>query len=430
MFAEKAPTSTELAVWERPPLDHGAQNISNYALLFEGFAPIDIMESPFSSVRNELETKIVDQPSATNAIIEALERSEIRLPNDKRPIANLAFLGPTGVGKSETAKVLSQLLGDGAGNLVKIDCSNYSNGHAVSSLIGSSLGYIGSDKAPVFNSETVETEGTVVLFDEIEKGSPELYNLMLQIMGDGELRLNNGGTVSFRDTVIILTSNLGAKEMSAQLSDTPFGLRANKQAADKNSLEQTAKNSFEKFFAPEFINRLNKLVVFHPLSPKGMESVLELKLTQANTEYEKQLGIRLSLSDVTKAHLIDRALKEPHNGARSLIRALENDIQTTFGRYVGAGHIPDGTHVRVFHASEAPANYDHSGDHELIFTTKSDATIKRETQPPFPIFASAPMSPPYSHPSYVPDNPPRAIRPPRPPVGPHRPEEPDEYEPC
>lgn len=377
MTVERAPsTSSESTASEGAPRQRAKHRIGKHALMFEGFTPMQAVESRYSSLRHELESKIIDQPFAIDAIIDALERSEIRLPNDKQPIANLAFLGPTGVGKSETAKVLSQQLGKGLGNLIKIDCSNFSHGHEVAALTGSPPGYIGHDKVPVLSKNVVEQPGTVILFDEIEKGSPALYNLMLQIMGDGELKLNTGAVTSFKNTVIVLTSNLGAKEMKEQLSKMPFGLGEQKTEPSKDRLEHTARSSFEKFFKPEFVNRLNKMVVFHPLGREGLGQVLDVKLSELNNEYEKQLGARVTLSDATKNYLIEAALKEPHMGARPLIRALQDNIQTIFGRYVGGGYINEGTHIRVFHISEAPTNY--VGKDELIFTFKKDVTIKKE----------------------------------------------------
>ena len=372
--------STEIEVWSEPPQLHLVERHVGRHALFEGFEPLGEAISPFEAVRKSLEERIIDQPVAIGAIVEALERSEIRLPGDKRPIANLAFLGPTGVGKSETAKTLSEVLGGSGGNLLKIDCSDFSHGHEVIALTGAPVSYVGSNIPPVLNKDAVEKKGTVVLFDEVEKGSRELYNLMLQIMGDGELRLNDGSVSSFQDTIIILTSNLGAKEMSKLLSDTPFGLGIHAQReVSKDSLEATATRSFKKFFAPEFINRLNKMVVFHPLGVDSLNSILDLKLARANKEYQDRLGARLSLSDATKAHLVEVALQERHNGARPLERALESNVQAMFGRYVGAGYIQEGTHVRVFHQDEAPDTYKQLGDTPFIFTAKHDATIKKAT---------------------------------------------------
>lgn len=345
--------------------------------IIDGFEILSQVESPHDVMRRELQAKIVEQSPAIEAIIEALDRAEVRLESDSRPIANLAFLGPTGVGKSETAKTLSQLLGDGEGNLIKIDCSNFSHGHEVASLIGSPPGYVGRDQEPYLDRERVEQPGTVILFDEIEKGSRELYNLMLQIMGDGELRLNNGETASFRDTIIILTSNLGAKEMSAELSTTPLGFGDRKTDTSRSNLDRVARKSFAEFFTPEFTNRLNKLVVFHPLSHEALGKVLDVKMDEANNEYEQSYGARISLSEATRQHIIGIAANEPHLGARPLVRALEENVQAEFGRYVGSNRVPDGTHVRIFHRSEVPEQYAASDQRELMFAMKPDESLAR-----------------------------------------------------
>lgn len=379
MPAEHAPETANVMAVEQQRIEptprHVRQQLAAYAL--EDFVILDAAESPYEGMRKELEAMIVEQPAAIDAIIEAVDRQEVRRPGDNRPVANLAFLGPTGVGKSETAKVLSQVMEGGFGNLVKLDCSNFSHGHEVAALIGSPPGYVGREQNPFFSKQVIEQPGTVVLFDEVEKGSPQLYNLMLQIMGDGELRLNNGSLVSFRDAIIVLTSNLGAKEMSSQLTGTPLGFGTEKKAADKDSLESVAKKSFEEFFSPEFVNRLNKLVVFHPLSAEGLGKVLDTKLEQINVQYEAQYGARVSLSETTRTHLVELASKEPHLGARPLVRALEDNIQTTFGRYVGTGQVYEGSHIRVFHQSELPQNMRRSSDGTLIFATRPDPTIRR-----------------------------------------------------
>jgi ATP-dependent Clp protease ATP-binding subunit ClpA len=356
--------------------------------MFEGFLPMEPVESRFTELAAAFESRIVDQPEAINAVIDALERSETRLPNDKRPIANFAFLGPTGVGKSEMAKTmaefLAQILGNGDVNLIKIDCSNFSHKSEIAVLTGSAPGYIDGDITPRLAKENVEKEGTitVVLWDEIEKGCPELYNLMLQIMGDGELTMSRGELTSFKNSIHILTSNLGAKEMADKQSDTPLGFAvANSNVAEKGELDKTATKAFKKFFAPEFINRLDEMIVFHPLSEEGLGKVLDVKLDLLNVEYERHYGVRLSLSDAVKAHLVEKAKMEPENGARPLVRALEKDVLTIFGRNTNGGNVPEGTHVRVFHTSEAPANYSHTGKSPLIFTSKADANIKKERYP-------------------------------------------------
>lgn len=376
--AEALLVTTERETEQRTPKH--AKELGRRALELDGFIVLDMAASPYDHVREKLESRVVDQPAAIDAIIEAIERSSVRLESDNRPIANLAFLGPTGVGKSETAKTLSTLMADGKSNLIKIDCSNFSQGHEVMALIGSPPSYVGHDITPQFSKEAVEQPGTVILFDEIEKGSTELYNLMLQIMGDGQLRLNNGNSVSFRETIVVLTSNLGAREMSDQLSPSRLGFVNKDSETDKESLEKIARKSFTDFFSPEFANRLNKVVVFHPLGTEALSRVLDVKVAEASAEYEKQFGVRLTLSDATREHLVNIAAEEPHLGARPLVRALEENIQTTFGRYSTRG-LPEGTHVRVIHRTEVPDTYRVQGDGALIFTAKPDASIRKQRVP-------------------------------------------------
>lgn len=343
------------------------------ALEIDGFMMLSEIESPHESVRNKLKAKVIDQDQAIDSIIEALDRSGTRPDTDHRPIAALGFLGPTGVGKSETAKTLAALLGDN--NLIKIDCSNYSNGHEVTALVGSPPSFVGHEITPMFAKSKVEVPGTVILIDELEKGSNPLFNLLLQVMGDGQLRLNNGEQVSFRQAIIILTSNLGATEMSKQLSATPIGFGQIDRPNDKESLERTARKSFTDFFKPEFTNRIDKLVVFHPLGDAALNKVLDVKLAEANDFYEKQFGVRVSLSEETRSHLVTVAAQEAHLGARPLVRALETNIQPTFGRYAASGMLREGTHVRVVHRNEVPNAP--ATESPFIFTARRDFTIKK-----------------------------------------------------
>jgi ATP-dependent Clp protease ATP-binding subunit ClpA len=358
----------------------------------EDFVLLEAVASPYEKIRQQLAERVVDQDAAIDAIVEALDRVDIRRSDDYRPIASLAFLGPTGVGKSETAKTLSTLMTEGEGNLVKIDCSNFSNGHEVTALLGSPPSYVGHDIAPQFAKGTVEVPGTVILFDEIEKGSSALYNLMLQIMGDGKLRVNNGDVVSFRETVIILTSNLGAQEMSDRLKAVQLGFGDQTIPKDKAVLENIARRSFTNFFSPEFVNRLNKTVVFHPLDDEGLGRVLNVKLAEANEEYEKKHGVRLSLSDATRAHLVTIAAKDRHLGARPLIRALEDNVETMLGRYTGSGTVPEGTHIRVIHRDELSPSTAPTPGNMLLFTSREDKSIHKQRQLTKPPVATTPFS--------------------------------------
>jgi len=351
-------------------------------ILLDGFMPLKEPGSQFNDIRVSMELQIIEQSAAIDAILSSLDRSRVRSESDRRPIATLAFTGPTGVGKTEAARALAVALQKDGAKLLRIDCSNYSNGHEVASLTGSPPGYAGRDQEALLSQKNIEGFGTVVVFDEIEKGSIDLNNILLQITEYGELRLNNGEMTNFRDAILIFTSNLGAKEMSAQMSDSPIGFGTREPNTDKTALDKIALNAFEKHFPPELVNRIDKMVVFHPLSADGLAKVLAIKLNEANEQYENDFGVKISLSDATVEHLVGIAKKQPHFGARPMVRAFKDNIQTTFGRYVGTEGLSDGTHIRVFHKNDFPDDYTLQHNQELIFATKPDDSIKKKAPRP------------------------------------------------
>lgn len=390
MVKRSMPVSGELFPEERTPSIPSPSQAQEYLLsrkhqrvhhemgrrtmMIDDFVVLDTPETSNKVLERYLKRSIINQDEAIEAIIDAMDRNAVRLDDDVRPLATLAFLGPTGVGKSQTAKALAEFISAESPRLVKIDCSNYSHGHEVAGLIGSPPGYVGHDQKPFLNKKKVERYGTVVLFDEIEKGSPALFNLMLQILGDGELQLNDGTTTSFRNTTIILTSNLGAKEMNEQLSENPVGFGVRSQEPDQKMLQKTATTAFKNFFPPEFINRLDAMVVFNPLEREGLERVLDIKLQEVNEEYSEKYGMAISLTNATYDYLVDKALEERDMGARPLVRAFEKDIQATFGRYVKNGMVTQGAHVHVYHRDELSELHKERlpEDRQLVFSWKLD----------------------------------------------------------
>lgn len=348
--------------------------------IVDGFMIVERPETGFVALQRFLRDQIIDQDEAIEAIIGAMDRSHVRLNDDNRPLASLAFLGPTGVGKSQTAKTLAAYRSIEHPLLVKIDCSDYSHGHEVAKLTGAPPGYVRSEQRPLLSKNRVEREGAVILFDEIEKGAPELYQLMLQIMGDGELQLNNGEVVSFRNTMIIMTSNLGAREMSDQLRENRIGFGLPQVTANRDTLTKSAEAAFVKHFPPEFVNRLDKMVVFHPLSEAGLNRVLDIKLDEANESYADHYGVAVSITEGARKYLIQQAEEERHNGARPLVRALENDITTPLGRFIKTGSIVPGTRMRVYHREEIPEKIRPNDNEELVFSSKVDPELRRRNR--------------------------------------------------
>lgn len=358
---------------------HMADSLGYYAL--GEFKLLGEAERQYEDVGEELAKRVIGQDTAVDAIVEALEATAGRMSDDNTPIARFAFLGPTGVGKTEMAQALADVLGEGQGNLVKIDCSQFQHGHEVSALLGSPPGYIGNNVQPVFAKVAIEKPGTVVLFDEIEKAHQDLHKMMLQIMDDGRVRLNNNTTTNFRNTFVIMTSNLGASEMQGIVKGNTLGFRNDTLEArpTREKIDTVARERFKKGFTPEFLNRLNDMIVFHPFTEDTMGQVLDSKVQRVSDRHSAEHGVCLSLSEVARAHFVSQGMANVENGARPLVRNLNATIFSALGLYIESGQVNDGTHVRVFHESEVGGAADGTG---LVYASKYEPSLKRPVHEP------------------------------------------------
>lgn len=384
MTAQRAEMRTETYLTKQEVWADTQRSIQiGHRAIFEGFMILEQpTEGPFEGLRERLLDRVIGQDDAINTVIEAMERFPIRPESEKRPIANFAFVGPTGVGKTELAKALGDYFGGDQNAIITVECPSYSNGHAITNLIGAPASFIGYDTEPLFTKKSVEGMPRVILFDEVEKGSPQLYSVMLNIMQEGELTVNNAKKselVSFRNTVIIMTSNVGAREMTKQVNTLPLGFGGEKLSTDTTALEQVAIRSFEDFFSPEFVGRLDKIAVFHPLTNEDLTAILDVKIDNLNRFYEQQYGMNLALSDAASQFLVETAQQQAHLGARPLVHAFEQHVQTVLGRYLGAQSIKGGMQVGIFHSSEIFGT-DHPAEEPLVFGVCHDPSIRR--QPP------------------------------------------------
>lgn len=324
----------------------------------------------YDNERSYLRSQVIGQDAAIDAIIEALDKSDVRRPDDHRPIANFAFLGPTGVGKTETATALSRALNPRDPHLLRIDCSNFSNGHEITTLIGSPPSYVGDNIRPLFAKEYVEHEGAVILFDEIEKGADQLRNLLLGIMDSGRLRLNNGEQVSFREAVIILTSNIGAAEMAKEAGGHRTGFSIENTLVTDEKLEAMALQGMREFFRPELINRLDSSIIFRTLDEYSLHTILQTKLDAINEVYREQFEAFISLTDGTRRYLVEQALKEKQYGVRPLVRAFEKQVMVAFGRHTASERVPRGSELVVHHRDELDDASKAGYKSELIFEVR------------------------------------------------------------
>ncbi len=307
-------------------------------------------QNPLDSVENHLRAEIFGQERAIESVIRVLNRARFGFSagNARRPRATLLFLGPTGVGKTATARSLAHLMREEGDAFLKIDCSLFSQGHEVSALVGAPPSYVGRDQKPLLNPDIIEQENSVVLFDEIEKGQPELWNLLLQIMEDGEVLLLNGGRrVSFQSSIVILTTNVGAKEMVDFLDQRTIGFRTTSKDVESTGQQifQIGFEALQRVFQPEWINRLDEIIAFRPLSSETLGRVLDRMLSESNQQYMRH-GISVEITPEARQYFLEKGF-EPRFGARPLRQRLLKDLDAPLSDMLASGGIPYGSRVWV-----------------------------------------------------------------------------------
>lgn len=285
---------------------------------------------------DELHKRVIGQDEAVEAVSEAVMRARAGLKDPSRPIGSFIFMGPTGVGKTELAKALSEALFDSEKNMIRIDMSEYMEKYSVSRLIGAPPGYVGYDEGGQLTEAVRRHPYSVILFDEIEKAHPDVFNILLQLLDDGRLTDNQGRTVDFKNTIIIMTSNLGSAYLTENIhQDGTIDPEVKEQVTDE----------LKKHFRPEFINRIDDIVVFSPLTEERIGRIIELALS----ELEKLLVDRrmtLSITDAAKKYIAKEAY-DPHYGARPVKRYLQKNIENQLAEMIIRGDVKDGDDIVI-----------------------------------------------------------------------------------
>ncbi|GIV97837.1 MAG: ATPase [Herpetosiphonaceae bacterium] len=307
-------------------------------------------QNPLDTIEKALRETIFGQSRAIDSLVRALNRARLgfNAGHSNRPRATLLFLGPTGVGKSESAKRLAELLHPEGGGFLKIDCSLFSQGHEVSALLGAPPSYVGRDQKPLFDPDIIEVDNSVILFDEIEKGTTELWNLLLQIMEDGEITLLNGGRrVSFSKSIVIMTTNVGAKEMADFVDRRTIGFRTSQKDVEGTGQQiyQIGFEALQRVFRPEWINRIDEVIAFRPLSSQTLSYILDRMIKEANEQYMRH-GIQVELTEDARDYLLRRGF-DPRFGARPLRARLLKDLDAPLADLLASGGIPEGCRVLV-----------------------------------------------------------------------------------
>ena len=288
------------------------------------------------TMEDRLRERVVGQDEALRVVANAIRRSRAGLSDPKRPIGSFIFLGPTGVGKTETARALAEFLFDDEQAMIRIDMSEYMEKHAVARLIGAPPGYIGYDEGGQLTEAVRRRPYAVILFDEIEKAHPDVFNVLLQVMDDGRLTDSKGRTVDFKNTVLIMTSNLGAALLTAETLKTEH---------DFDMARESVLRVLREHFRPEFLNRVDDMVIFRPLGHAQMSAILDLRLAELQKLLEDR-QISLELTEQARTLILAQGW-DPAYGARPLKRALQRMVQDPLAMKILDGEVLHGSHVRI-----------------------------------------------------------------------------------
>lgn len=291
-----------------------------------------------------LHKRVIGQDEAVTAVAKAIKRGRVGIKSPNRPVGSFLFLGPTGVGKTELAKTLAEALFGKEDSMIRVDMSEYMEKHSVSKMIGSPPGYVGHDDGGQLSEKVRRNPYAVVLFDEIEKAHPDVFNILLQVLDDGHITDSQGRKVDFRNTVIIMTSNAGAK---AIVEPKKLGFGAKEDAAeDYRKMKSNVMEEVKRLFRPEFLNRIDETIVFHALDEAHMKQIVGLMCNELTERVKNQLGIKLTIRDSVKKFIVEKGTDKKY-GARPLRRAIQNELEDKLAEAILNGEVNAGTDVAV-----------------------------------------------------------------------------------
>lgn len=293
---------------------------------------------------NLIKGKVIGQDEAVNKVVKAIQRNRAGLKDPNKPIGSFIFLGQTGVGKTQLAKVLAKELFDNEDTLIRIDMSEYMEKFAVSRLIGAPPGYVGYEEGGQLTEKVRRKPYAVVLLDEVEKAHPDVFNMMLQVLDDGYLTDSLGRKIDFRNTIIIMTSNIGARKLKDFGQGVGFGTQARKTQADENT-RSIIENALKKAFAPEFLNRIDDVVIFNSLEREHIHKIIDIELAKLFFRIE-DLGYNLELTDAAKDFIAEKGFDQQY-GARPLNRAIQKYVEDALAEEIITSKMAEGDHVKM-----------------------------------------------------------------------------------
>lgn len=295
-------------------------------------------------LENVLHKRVIGQEEAVSAVARAVRRGRVGLKDPRRPIGSFLFLGPTGVGKTELSKALAEALFGSEESMIRVDMSEYMEKHSVAKMIGSPPGYVGHEEGGQLSDQVRTHPYSVLLFDEIEKAHPDVFNILLQVLDDGHITDSQGRKVDFSNTVIIMTSNAGAK---AIVDPKKLGFAVKEDpAGDYKRMKQNVMDEVKMIFRPEFLNRIDEIIVFHALDKTHMKKIVTLMCRDLTKRVEDQMGIRLTLRESAKALIVEKGTDAKY-GARPLRRALQTELEDKLAEAILNGEIKPGDRVEA-----------------------------------------------------------------------------------
>ena len=311
-----------------------------------------------------LHERVVGQEEAVTAVSKAIRRGRIGLKDPKRPIGSFLFLGPTGVGKTELSKALAEAMFGTESSLIRVDMSEYMEKHSVSKMIGSPPGYVGYEEGGQLSEKVRRNPYSVILFDEIEKAHPDVFNILLQVLDDGHITDAQGRKIDFKNTIIIMTSNAGAENIITP-KRLGFGV-ATDAKADHEFMKGRVMEEVKRLFKPEFLNRIDEIIVFHQLTKEHMKGIADIMLRGIEKRSKEQLGITLTVNEAAKDLLIDKGYDDKY-GARPLRRTIQSLLEDKMAEEILDGKLKKGVNVEV-----------DCEEGKLTFTVKKKAAARKK----------------------------------------------------
>ena len=291
-----------------------------------------------------LHERVIGQDEAVVAVAKAIRRGRVGFNSVDRPIGSFLFLGPTGVGKTELSKALAEAMFGSEESMIRVDMSEYMEKHSVSKLIGSPPGYVGHEEGGQLSEKVRRNPYSVILFDEIEKAHPDVFNILLQVLDDGRITDSQGRVVNFKNTVIIMTSNAGAQRI---MTPKKLGFKAEEnKEADYKLMKDGVMEEVKRIFKPEFLNRIDETIVFHTLSEKELKKIVKIMLKGLSERAKEQMGLKLKFTETAVKHLANIE-KEASYGARPLARKIKTEVEDLLATEVLLGHIKEGNEVKI-----------------------------------------------------------------------------------